>query len=280
MGAATLSFCHSWTVFKGASETIGAIPVAPQSPILGRSTTGSLICFFHNPSGGAENVFVANSRRLRRDSSDMFAKIGAVALGFLHHKRVVVSETGGGVTMMPLTGHNAVGSFLRHNFGFWKTVTDEDFQSGPSIEIMVKFSVFLVVRTDCAEILEKRVFAVEPSLDQSFVSELVVGSFKVGVVFVFSRDQSRLFFVPGFGSGRQSSRGLTDLEATHIWPVACRDAKESGGISEIRLFTFDRDGTGDAGMAVGVTTISGLSCFCHRRRWVVAGVMIDEPRTG
>lgn len=261
----------TWT--SGTAICAGSSTV-PQSPILGRSITGSLTCFLHNPSGGAENDFVANSRRLRKDSCDKPTKVGAVAPGFLPHRWVAVSGLGGGVIVMPLTDHSPIGSsFLRHKFGFAGVVTGEDFQSGPSIEIMAVFSVFLVVRMDCFEMEEKKEFRVESSLDQSFVSD--AGFFKVGVV-SSGGDHSKFSLVPDFGSGRQSSRGLIDLEAIHIGPATCWDAKKSGGV---RLFELrDRDGTGDAGMAAGVTSC-GLSHFCHKRRRCVGfGLMTGKVR--
>lgn len=260
---------------------ICAVSDVAQSPVLGRSVAGSLIFFLHNPSGGAENDLVANSRRLRKDSSDRPAKIGVVASGVLPHKCVVVSEMGGGVIVMPLTDQSptAGSSFLRHSFGFAGTVTVEDDQSDPSIEIEIVAKgccVVLVVRMDCVGMYEEKRLTGEPSIDQSFVSELVADSFRVGVV--FSEENGKIFFVPDFGSGRHSSRGLGDLEAIRIWPGACWDAKKSGGV---RLFTsWDRDGACDAGMAAGVTSSSGLSCLCHRRRWVGLGVMVAKLRIG
>lgn len=255
MGAAVLSFCHNERGFSGVG-----VSTVPQSPVFG-SIAGSL-AFFHSPSGGAEKALLVNSRRLREDSRDRSAKMGAVALGFSHHKCVVATGT---VTdaVMPLTDHSSDNSsFLRHR----SETLSGDFQSGPSIETVIEVPGFLTDRMDCV-VSENSKFP-ECNFDQSFDSvSVVANSFRAGVVF---EDQGA-FSVPDIG-GRHSSRGREkDSEAGHIRAGARGDsggdAKKSGGakvvIFDARLFTdFDRAagiGTGIAGWWCGLSHFGGTN---------------------
>lgn len=245
IGAAVLSFCHSWG-FSGAA-TGGASSVVPQSPVPGRSATASLAGFFHRPSGGAEKALAVNSRRLRRDSSDRSAKMGAVAPGFSPHRCVV--GTGAGVTAMALTVHNPDRSFLRHRVA--GALCTGAVHRGPSIDTRIAgLCGFRAVRRDNVEMPASSTRP-EP-FGQSFVFASTASSLSVGAV--LREDQRPAPPVPDIG--RHSSRGREgDFEAAHS-PAGGR-AKRSGGALTARL--CDRsDDTGTAGI------VSHFACvFCH-----------------
>lgn len=250
IGAAVLSFCHSWG-FSGAS-TAGASSVVPQSPVPGRPTTASLAGLFHSPSGGAEKALAVNSRRLRRDSSDRPAKMGAVAPGFSPHRCVV--GTGAGVAAMALTVHNPDRSFLRHRVA--GALCTGDVHRGPSIETGIGgLCGFRAVRRDNVGASASSIRP-EP-FGQSFVFASTASSLSVGAVLL--EDQRPAPPVPDIG--RHSSRGREgDFEAAHN-PAGGR-AKRSGGALTSR-FPDRSDGTG-TGTAGPAGIVSHFACvFCH-----------------